>query len=123
MSRAETNYRIGRLMYQAMTDAAGYPNGMAYWEEMKPTEKYWWCAIGLDFLDSVESDLGIPVSRAGVDFGFEEKSRWGEGDCKALMEHIESVQETELAAFNRRVESIQSAYKEWKRDHPEEGEE
>lgn len=116
---AKNNYKIGRLMYMATTDAAGYPNGMAYWPEMSDSEKYYYCCLGIDLLEKVHDSLdGIVVQDESV-FGLR-KSRWGEGECKALMDYIESVREEELDDFNGRVSALQAAFKEHREEHPEE---
>lgn len=125
MSRVETNYRLGRLFYMMMTDAAGYPNGMAYWEEMSAQDKYYYCMNAVDFLRKVERDMEISIGTAdggNFDYGVGD-SMYGQGDCKALMDYIESVQEKEMKDFETRISSIQAVVKKYNESHPEEKDE
>src|SRR5690606_11545962 len=81
--KTERNARIGRLYYKALTDAAGYPNGMAYWEEMSANDKYHYTVTGLQFIGSL-IDAGIVSASEEVGVN----GRWGEGDCDEMLKHF-----------------------------------
>ena len=105
MSNAEINAKIGRVYYQSLTDAAGYPNGMAYWEEMKPSDKYHYTVTALDFLRLAEKmEIIAPKKPYGIEpTDINEVAKFGEGECKELMDHFVSTQEADLASFNERL--------------------
>lgn len=97
--RAERNYRIGRLYYQEIVDSQGYPNGMAFWEDMTPSAKYHYALTGIGFLEAmVEDSVVSPLVEFGV-----EGSVWGKGHCAALMEYIEERAEPEKQELLERL--------------------
>jgi hypothetical protein len=98
LSNAEINARIARIYYQALTDAAGYPNGMPYWPEMSSNDKYHYGATALDFLRMMQDEGLITLN---VPMGFGEIGVWGQGECKALMDHFDAKGPEELEAFNK----------------------
>lgn len=108
MSKAETNARVGRIYYQALTDAQGYPNGMAYWPDLEPQSKYHITAESLDFLRMLQEEGLIEIK---ADIGFSSDSKWGEGDCKALIDHFESTDKEEKEAFEKRLAEMRALYK------------
>lgn len=103
-TKAERNARAGRLYYNALTDAAGYPNGMAYWADLPTSEKYYLTMIGLSFLEYMEAEGFIKVT---ADIGA--KGEFGKGDCAALMQHFEETMAAERAALDRRIEALKAA--------------
>lgn len=111
--RAENNARVGRTYYQALTDAAGYPNGMEYWPNLEPSEKYYYAVTALDFIEKLERDGDVSV-REGV--GLRRPATYGEGDCAALLAHFEERHEAEKAEFEERLESIRTTYASTRRD-------
>lgn len=100
--KTERNAKIGRVYYKALTDAAGYPNGMAYWGEMSAAEKYSYTATGLQFLSSL-IDMGLVTSPDEVGL----RDRWGEGDCAELLKHFEATEADERKEFQDRVSTFQ----------------
>jgi len=102
-SKAERNARAGRLYYNALTDAAGYPNGMPYWAELPPSEKYYLSMIALSFLEYVQAEGFIKVT---ADIGA--MGEFGKGDCDALMQHFEKTLAADRAALDRRIESLRA---------------
>jgi hypothetical protein len=104
MSKMEDNIKVGRLYYQALNDAAGYPNGMAYWPDMASKDKYYYTVTALDFLKMVEQQGFITINKP---LGLGEKATWGEGECKELMDQFEVTREKELEEFNQRLEALQ----------------
>ncbi len=103
--KIENNYRLGRMYYQMLTDAEGYPNGMPYWSDLSANDKYYFCMCGLSMLDIAIKDKFVsPVK----EFGFVTGSVYGEGDCKELMDLIESKLEEEKKQFEERVKSFQT---------------
>lgn len=113
VKRAEKNAAIGRTYYQALTDAEGYPNGMPFWPEMDPRDKYYYSATGLDFLEKLSRDEVIAVPD---DIGFRDPVRYGEGDCGALLELFRARQAAELREFETRIESMSAAYSSSRKD-------
>ena len=101
----KVNYELGRMLYDCMVDAAGYPNGMPFWEEMKADDKYYYCLLAIDFLEK-EKKSGL----SNKPYGIGRNPNYGEGECKALMDHINEVAPEELMAFEKRLEMMQSAY-------------
>lgn len=103
MTKTENNARIGRLYFQSINDAAGYPNGLPYWPEMAASEKYQITLEGLTFLDyCVQSGhvLPNPTEPFGVTGAF------GEGECKELMDHFEKTSPDELKEFQERLTKL-----------------
>ena len=110
MTKAELNARIGRMYYQALTDAAGYPNGMPFWEEMPPKEKYYHTATALDLIDMLAQEALIETKE---EVGFNKPADWNKGDCRELMDFFERSYEADLkslqeriAAMNKRINSV-----------------
>lgn len=103
--KAETNARIGRLYYQALNDAAGYPNGMAYWPEMEPRHKYFETATALDFIEMLVKEGLITVNKP---MGLGPSPRWNEGECLELLEHFQANQAKELQEFTERLEHLKA---------------
>lgn len=114
MKKAEVNADIGRIFYQAETDAAGYPNGMPYWPEMKSGDKYYYALLALDFLDKLQR-AGFTIAYEHP-FGLDEKSVFGEGDCKDLMEELDRRAPGELEEFHKMLEQIRSVHYADKKD-------
>jgi hypothetical protein len=105
--RTELNARVGRLFYKALTDAEGYPNGMPYWAELSPGEKYFNAATGLGFLDYLVQEGLVTLNQ---DFGLRGDTL--REDCDELMRHFEDSAEKEQAELEERVRGIQDAYPE-----------
>lgn len=103
MSNAEINARIGRTYYQAMTDAAGYPNGMAYWPDLTSQDKYHYTCTGLGFLEMLVSMGTITINQP---VGLGESPKWGEGECKELMDYFDANRAKEKQEFEERVAHI-----------------
>jgi hypothetical protein len=101
--KAQNNKRIGRIYYQALTDAAGYPNGMPYWPEMKPEHKYYHTVTALDFIRMMEKEGYITINKP---LGFEDGSVWGEGDCKALIDAFTETHQIELDEFEKKIRQL-----------------
>lgn len=102
--KTSLNARVGRLFYQAMTDAAGYPNGMAYWGELPASEKYFNAATGLSFLNYLIQDGFITLAK---DIGLREPTL--REDCDALMKHFEDNLEKDRELMMARIKSIQAS--------------
>jgi hypothetical protein len=98
--RAENNARVGRTYYQALTDAAGYPNGMEYWPNLEPSEKYYYAVTALDFIEKLSRDGRVSVSD-GV--GLRKPATYGEGDCAALLSHFTETHGIERAEFIEKI--------------------
>ena len=105
--RAEANLLLGRTYYQVLTDAAGYPNGMPFWGDMSPADKYYYCATAINFLETTAS---VPRDEFR-DAGFSRESRWGTGDCKALMDLLEERGPEEKRELEERIAEVRKAYK------------
>lgn len=103
--RTKNNAAIGRLQYQVVTDAAGYPNGMAYWADLPPVEKYRVAAEALSLIEMLEKQGFITINKP---LGLE-GSVWGEGKCKALVDHYESTAAAEIAAFETHAAELTDA--------------
>jgi len=106
--RAELNARIGRLYYMALTDAAGYPNGMPYWPEMTPAEKYYETVTALDFLEKLTREKIITVPDT---IGLRKPVMYDQGDCKALLDYFTEVYEKEKAEFEERIAQMNASYR------------
>jgi len=104
MTKAERNARIGRLYYNALTDAAGYPNGMAYWEELPAAEKYYHSATALQLIEMAAKEGLISLTE---EIGLNDK--WGVGDCKDLMEHFQATEAKEKNNLEKRIDAIRAA--------------
>lgn len=108
-TKTEINAMIGRMYYQAMTDAAGYPNGMAYWEDLTPGDKYHLAAQAIDFLGMVQSLGFISVNS---EIGFGSQPNWGEGECKELLDFYTARQASDLAELEQRKEELKDLHVE-----------
>lgn len=103
--KEKVNYELGRVLYHSIVDANGYPNGLPYWEEMEPAQKYHYCALAIDFLEKSE-----PVVHVAAGYGFEERPEFGEGECKSLMDYIEERAPKEKEEFEKRLKMVQDIY-------------
>jgi len=81
--RAELNAKVGRIYYQSLTDAEGYPNGMALWSELSARDRYFFTVTALSFLEYLNS-AKIDVEKVGI----RKPAIYGEGDCKALLDYF-----------------------------------
>lgn len=104
--RVKNNIQVGKAYYQAMTDAAGYPNGMPYWSEMPAMDQYYHTATAIHLLEILEDEGLITLKE---DIGL--KGGWGEGDCKALFDALTEALPAEKAELDRRIDTINKAYK------------
>lgn len=102
-SKAERNARAGRLYYNALTDAAGYPNGMAYWGELSPSEKYFYTMTGLSFLAYMQAEGFVSLQQ---DVGVNDV--YGQGDCADLLRHFEETHAGDKEALDRRINAVRS---------------
>lgn len=105
--RAEKIVRAGRVFYHSNVDAQGYPNGMAYWEEMNPNEKYWWCMLALGVLEDQEK---VGFCQVDPDLKLGKDDRYGEGVCAEVNQFLVDNQEKEKAEFEARVRRLSSAF-------------
>lgn len=103
--KTELNARVGRLFYQAMTDAAGYPNGMPYWAELPATEKYYNAATGLCFLEYLVQEGFVTLAK---DVGL--RGPMLREDCDALMRHFEETAPKERKEFEERIRKLQASF-------------
>jgi hypothetical protein len=103
MSKVETNAKIGRMYYQCINDAAGYPNGMAYWAELKASEKYHFTLTAISMLEIAAEQGLVTINEP---FGLGEKPDFGKGECKELMDHFESTGAQELKDLEERIASF-----------------
>lgn len=104
--RARMNADAGRLYYQALTDAQGYPNGMPYWPEMSVADQYHVTQEGLCFLELL-ARAGLVKSEALAHLGTG-NSVYGKGDCAALVAELERRHPEGLREFRERLNSIRS---------------
>lgn len=103
----ENNAQVGQIYYQELNDAAGYPNGMAYWPELPVNEKYHHAATGMSFLQTMEKAGFITINKP---IGFGENPKWGEGECQALLDLYKAKQEDELREFETKLARLRAAF-------------
>jgi hypothetical protein len=103
----ENNYTIGVTHYAAVLDSQGYPNGMPHWSELDAASKYRYCMIGIDILETCEMLCFVkPLKEFGTG-----DSIWGEGECKLLMDYIESRMESEKEAMAKWIKDLNERMK------------
>lgn len=103
--KTETNAKLGRLYFQVLNDAQGYPNGMPYWPEMTPGQKYHYAMTALDFIDFLVKEGYITLNKP---IGVGEYPRFNEGECKELMDHFKENQVKELEGFQKRLDDLKA---------------
>lgn len=108
LSKVETNAQIGRLYYQCLNDAAGYPNGMAYWPEMPSNYKYMETLTAIDLIERLAKKGMITIN---VPMGVGDRPEWGKGECKELMDYFESNHQKELDEFNEKLAGMKAFLK------------
>lgn len=75
---------LGQIYYFGEVDSQGYPNGMPRWGELPAEHQYRYCALACDFLDRAVAQGFLSSEEK-----YALKDSWGEGDCKALYDHLE----------------------------------
>lgn len=103
--KTKTNALIGRLMYRTQTDAAGYPNGMPYWPEMPANNKYFYAAMGVQFIEMLAEKGLITINRP---LGFGDNAMAGQGECQALVDFYTETGQKELEEFQERLAKIKA---------------
>jgi hypothetical protein len=106
MTKTELNAQIGRIYYQSMTDAAGYPNGMMYWEDMSPSEKYFHTQTALQFIEMLDHQKLITINQP-IGTG---ESAYNEGECKELLDHFKISHEQEVADLEVRIKEVRKMF-------------
>lgn len=101
------NAQAGRLLYGCIVDSKGYPNGMDFWEELSPGEKYTYAVIAVQFIEEAVRKGVIPsAGKVGIE------GRFGEGDCARLVSHFEETAEDDVRKLEERITAIRSAYQD-----------
>lgn len=112
LARAGRNADLGYIYYQQQVESQGFPNGMPHWEELKPGDQYHHTVTGISFAQALEQ-AGFAKFEPGL-IGFEDRARFGEGECQLLMDELERRWPSGHEEFQKRLKTVNALFGERK---------